>query len=431
MVWSSDSEMLPLRMMGTRNLFAYFFCFGMLLSSVAQEGLDRNEKDYIKTIQFSSLKQNDAFPIVALNEKILLKFDDLNGDEADYYYRISYFNHDWSPSTLFKNEFINGFDNVRINNYTTSFNTLQTYTHYQLELPNEDVQFKVSGNYLLEVFSSTDELAFSRRFCIYETMASVQVGIYRPQNMDRFNAYQSVHFAITPYQSTFRNPDQNITVVLLQNQQWDKIITGLTPQYFSGKTLEYRYDIPAQFEGGNEYFYFDTKDLRVTSPNINYINRAELYESYLNIDIPRMYSEYTYAPDINGKFEIRNIMGPGDPETHADYSYVYFSLAADYQLNDEEIFIYGNFNNYQLNELNKMYYNPSLEIFEGILLLKQGFYNYKYIIKEEGVLNKNKLSGSHSLTENDYHVLVYYRILGEQYDALIGVGSANSFNLIN
>ena len=108
MVWSSDSEMLPLRMMGTRNLFAYFFCFGMLLSSVAQEGLDRNEKDYIKTIQFSSLKQNDAFPIVALNEKILLKFDDLNGDEADYYYRISYFNHDWSPSTLFKNEFIKG-----------------------------------------------------------------------------------------------------------------------------------------------------------------------------------------------------------------------------------------------------------------------------------------------------------------------------------
>ena len=52
-------------------------------------------------------------------------------------------------------------------------------------------------------------------------------------------------------------------------------------------------------------------------------------------------------------------------------------------------------------------------------------------VKEEGVLNKNKLSGSHSLTENDYHVLVYYRILGEQYDALIGVGSANSFNLIN
>jgi len=430
-VWSSDYVTLPLHIMGTRNLFTCFFCFLMLLDGLSQERLDHIEKEYIKTIQFSSLQQNEGFPLVSLNEKILLKFDDLNGDEADYYYRISYYNHDWSPSTLFKNEFIDGFDNVRIDNYTTSFNTLQTYTHYRLELPNDDIQFKISGNYILEVYTSEDELAFSRKFCIYETMASVQVGVYHPQNMDRFNTYQSVQFAITPIQTSFRNPDQNIKVVIIQNQQWDHTITGLTPQYYSGRTIEYRYDIPSQFEGGNEYFYFDTKDLRVTSPNINYIDRAELYESYLNIGIPRKYTEYTYAPDINGKFEIRNIMGPGDPDTHADYNYVYFSLAADYQLSDEEIFIYGGFNNYQLADQNKMYYNPSLEIYEGILLLKQGFYNYKYVSKQDEILNKNSLSGSHALTENEYQVLVYYRNIGKQYDALIGVGNANSFELIN
>lgn len=431
MVWSSDCDTLPLHIMGTRNLFTCFFCFLMLFDGLAQDRLDRTEKEYIKTVQFSNLQQNEGFPLVSLNEKILLRFDDLNGDEADYYYRISYYNHDWSPSTLFKNEFIDGFDNVRIDDYTTSFNTLQTYTHYRLELPNEDVQFKVSGNYVLEVYTSEDELAFSRKFCIYETMASVQVGVYRPQNMDRFNTYQSVQFAITPIQTSFRNPDQNVKVVIIQNQQWDHTITGLNPQYYSGRTMEYRYDIPSQFEGGNEYFYFDTKDLRVTSPNINYIDRAELYESYLNIDIPRKYAEYTYAPDINGKFEIRNIMGPGDPDTHADYNYVYFSLAADYQLSDEEIFIYGGFNNYQLADQNKMYYNPSLEIYEGILLLKQGFYNYKYVSKKDEILNKNSLSGSHALTENEYQVLVYYRNIGKQYDALIGVGNANSFELTN
>ena len=431
MVWSSDCDTLPLHIMGTRNLFTCFFCFLMLFDGLAQDRLDRTEKEYIKTVQFSNLQQNEGFPLVSLNEKILLRFDDLNGDEADYYYRISYYNHDWSPSTLFKNEFIDGFDNVRIDDYTTSFNTLQTYTHYRLELPNEDVQFKVSGNYVLEVYTSEDELAFSRKFCIYETMASVQVGVYRPQNMDRFNTYQSVQFAITPIQTSFRNPDQNVKVVIIQNQQWDHTIMGLTPQYYSGRTMEYRYDIPSQFEGGNEYFYFDTKDLRVTSPNINYIDRAELYESYLNIDIPRKYAEYNYAPDINGKFEIRNIMGPGDPDTHADYNYVYFSLAADYQLSDEEIFIYGGFNNYQLADQNKMYYNPSLEIYEGILLLKQGFYNYKYVSKQDEILNKNSLSGSHALTENEYQVLVYYRNIGKQYDALIGVGNANSFELTN
>ena len=47
------------------------------------------------------------------------------------------------------------------------------------------------------------------------------------------------------------------------------------------------------------------------------------------------------------------------------------------------------------------------------------------------VLNKNALSGSHALTENDYLILVYYRNIGAQYDALVGIGRANSFELQN
>ncbi|MFQ3340503.1 MAG: hypothetical protein ACI9TK_000155 [Flavobacteriaceae bacterium] len=417
--------------MEKKSLFILLFTMGTLFNSIAQEGINYTAKDYIKTVQFLGFQHNNAFPIISIGEKFFLKFDDLNGDEADYYYRISYYNHDWTPSKLFKNQFIEGFDNLRIDDYMTSFNTLQNYTHYQLELPNENIQFKVSGNYALEVYSSQDELVFSRRFCIYDSKASVQVGVYRTQNMDRFITHQSVHFSITPNQINFRNPNENIHVVILQNQQWDTTITDLKPQYFNGKKIEYRYELPAQFEGGNEYFYFDTKDLRITTPNISYINRASLYESYLNINIPRLYTSYTFAPDINGKYEVRNIMLPGNSDTEADYGYVYFSLAADYKLNDEEIFIYGNFNSYALKDQNKMYYNPALEIYEGVLLLKQGFYNYKYVIKEGDVIKKNALSDSHALTENEYHVLVYYRNLGMQYDALIGVGNANSFELQN
>jgi hypothetical protein len=98
---------------------------------------------------------------------------------------------------------------------------------------------------------------------------------------------------------------------------------------------------------------------------------------------------------------------------------------------NEEIYIYGAFNNFELNELNKMYYNPALELYEGVLLLKQGFYNYKYVLKQNEVLFKNTLSGSHSLAENDYLILVYYRNIGSRYDALVGVGRANSFELQN
>tara|TARA_B110000046_G_scaffold41691_1_gene46188 strand:- start:163 stop:864 length:702 start_codon:yes stop_codon:yes gene_type:complete len=228
--------------MNIKSLFIVLFYNGTVFFSNAQDGIDYTAKDYIKTVRFSGLQQNDGFPIVALGEKFQLKFDDLNGDETDYYYKFSFYNHDWTQSTLFKNEFLEGLDNLRIDKYTTSFNTLQTYTHYQLELPNNNVQFKVSGNYVLEVYSNDDELVFSRRFCIYDAQASVQTGVFRTQNMNRFTTHQSIHFTVIPDNVSFRNPKENIKVIVLQNQQWDKMITDLKPQYFNGKAIEYRYE---------------------------------------------------------------------------------------------------------------------------------------------------------------------------------------------
>ena len=98
-------------------------------------------------------------------------------------------------------------------------------------------------------------------------------------------------------------------------------------------------------------------------------------------------------------------------------------------MNDEEIYIYGKFNNYELTEENKMVCNPNLELYEGILLLKQGFYNYNYVRKLEGQIDKLSIAGNHAQTENNYLVLVYHRSIGALYDALIGFGEQQSFSL--
>lgn len=431
-IWTTQAEQLHLQFMKILiNQFILFILFNSFVSN-AQVQREHAAPENIKSVQFKGGQNRGVFPVVALGEQMNLRFDDLNADEADYYYRIKHFNHDWTPSQLFQNEYLEGYDNLRVDDYTTSFNTLQHYTHYNLNIPNENLQLKVSGNYMIEIYSVYDELIFSRRFCVYDNSATVQAAVYRPQNMDRFTTHQSIHFTVTPRGNFFVNPDENVKITILQNQQWNDAITDIKPQYFSGNTLDYRYDTPTQFEGGNEYYFFDTKDLRVTTPNIQYTNRAELYESYLKTDIIRNLLDYTYAPDINGAFEIRNIMRPGDSNTDSDYSIVYFSLAYPYELNkNEELFIYGAFNNFELSNLNKLYFNPALEIYESVLLLKQGFYNYKYVLSQNGMLNKNALSGSHALTENDYLILVYYRNIGDQYDALIGVGNANSFELQN
>ena len=109
--------------------------------------------------------------------------------------------------------------------------------------------------------------------------------------------------------------------------------------------MEYRYDEQSRFSGGNEFLFFDTKDLRVSSPSISFIERSDRYDSFLYTDILRANLPYTLAPDINGDFEIRTLQGTQDSDIEADYTRVHFSLSALAAIPNADIYILGKFNN--------------------------------------------------------------------------------------
>jgi hypothetical protein len=85
----------------------------------------------IKTITFVQNNQN-AIPLFSLNDSFEIQFDDLYGNEANYYYEIVHCNYDWQHSDLSKNEYLQGFDGIRIQDYSNSLNTLQLYSHYRI-----------------------------------------------------------------------------------------------------------------------------------------------------------------------------------------------------------------------------------------------------------------------------------------------------------
>ena len=401
------------------------FIFGQVVGEI-------KNPDFIKSVVFKSQNLKYQLPIVSLGETFKISFDDLNADERNYYYRIKYFNYDWTPTSLFQAEFLMGFDNVRIENHRTSFNTLQPYTHYELKLPNDKTQFLLSGNYILEIYDEKDIIVFSRKFLIYEDKVNIGAAVYRSRDLSFYNTHQSVQFYISPESGEFfRDPENLVKTVILQNEQWSTAITGIKPQYFNGNQLEYRYDEYTRFEGGNEYLFFDTKDIRITGSNVGSVELNRLYESYLNTNFLRKGYPYSFNSDINGDFFIRTIEGMEDEAIEADYSWVHFSLSAPKFLEDQEVYIYGKFNNYELSDENKMYYNPGLEIYEGVMLLKQGIYNYKYVAKNSNQLLSNALSDSHALTENRYLILVYYSEFGARHDALIGFGETSSFEVLD
>ena len=412
-----------------KQLSALLVGSNLIFGQVVEE---MKSPDFIKSIVFKSQNEIYQLPIVTLEETFEISFDDLNADERNYYYRIKYFNYDWTPSGLFQTEFIKGFDNLRIENYRTSFNTLQPYTHYKLKLPNDKTQFLISGNYILEIYNEEDIMIFSRKFLIHEDKANIGAAIYRSRDLRFYNTHQSVQFYISPVEGEFfRDAENLVHTVILQNEQWGTAITGVKPQYFNGNRLEYRYDQLTRFEGGNEYLFFDTKDIRITGSNVGSVELNRLYESYLNTNFLRRGYPYSFNSDINGDFFIKTVEGTEDESIEADYSWVHFGLSAPKFLEGQDVYIFGKFNNYNLSNENKMYYNPSLEIYEGVMLLKQGLYNYKYVAKTPDKLLINTLSDSHASTENRYLILVYYSEFGTRHDALIGFGETSSFEILD
>ena len=79
---------------------------------------------------------------------------------------------------------------------------------------------------------------------------------------------------------------------------------------------------------------------------------------------------------INGGFMV-TVQDRDDPNIEADYTHVHFSLLTSEFLNSS-VYVYGGFNNFATTAENRMVYNSKKGIYETSILMKQGFYNYKW-----------------------------------------------------
>lgn len=412
---------------------AYSLLFLLILPIILTGQVEEvSPPDFIKTIKFKSNTTQGQLPILQLGEPLVLEFDALNANEEDFYYVIEHFNYDWTPSVLAKAEYLRGLDNQRILEYYNSFNTYQVYSHYKLQIPNIQTRAILkTGNYMISIYDDYDELMFSRKFMVYEDLVNVGVNVKRSRDVKYVAQKQSIDMTISTNSINFNNPLETINTVIIQNNNLNSSISGLRPQYTLGNRLIYKYVDESAFWGGNEYLFFENKDVRAANVGVQFIDLKDIYHSYLFTNIARYDRPYTYNPDINGNFQITAI-DRSDVDVEADYTMVHFSLLYE-ELIDKDIHVYGNFNAFAIEPLTKLYYNRESSKYEGRLRLKQGFYNYKFVAvdKQTNKLDEGFISGNFWQTENNYKVLVYYRDLGARYDRLIGYGEASSVNISN
>lgn len=413
-------------------MLRYAFLLFLLPQLVCSQIEETNPPNYIKTITFKGSQQESQLPILRLGEPLRLEFDALNGSEEDFYYVIEHFNYDWTPSRLVKAEYLKGFDNQRIFDYENSFNTYQIYSHYTLTIPNQQTRgILKTGNYIISIWNDRDQMVFSRKFLVYEEAVNVGVAIKRSRDVKFIEKKQSVDIVIANNRFNFNNPMETVKVLIIQNNNLNTAIKNVAPQYVLGNELTYKYISETTFWAGNEYLFFENKDVRAANVGVQFIDLQEIYYNYLFANGIRANRPYTYNPDINGNFVITAI-DTDNVAIQADYTLNHFKLIHPILTAGQKLYVYGNYNNYALEQENELRYNETSGYYEVALKMKQGFYNYKHVlVNADGTLDEGAVSGDFWQTENNYKVLVYYRDLGARYDRLIGFGEANSVNISN
>lgn len=415
----------------TKKIFSLLLMLTGLLQAHAQVEKEVSPPFNIKTVAFVQ-NGNIMIPMFRLGDTFQLEFDDLYGNEADYYYTITQYNYDWTPTQLGKSEYLQGMDNQRIMNYQNSFNTLQIYSHYAQVFPNKYNRILLTGNYMLKIFNSDQELVFSRKFIMYDEQVSVPLQIKRSRDLSTIYGMQNLDFMVKMGENIFQNPIQNIKVALFQNGRLDNAIYNIKPQYTIGSDLIYKYNKETQFWAGNEYLYFENKNIRTVSNNVSHVSAGEIYNTHLYMNTSRKNAPYTYYPDIDGRF-LPNKINATNNDLEADYSWVYFTLNTNTFMDKNDVYVVGMFNNYLLSPENKMDYNAEKGLFEKAILIKQGFTNYQYIIADKSgkIDQENAVDGNFYQTENNYFILVYYRGNNDRYDRVIGRGVATSEGITN
>ena len=375
----------------------------------------------------------DPLPVLNLGstESLKLSFDMLDPQNEFLNYSIIHCNRNWMPSDLQPMDYVNGNTMGEITDYKFSTNTYQTYTHYSLNFPTEEMTITKSGNYILKVFRNFDEedILLTRRFMVVDIKTKISSTIKSATVPEFRFSHQEVDFSVNYLGFDIPNPFLDVNVTILQNNSWNNAITNLKPQFVNNNELSFNYENENLFPGTNEFRFFDIRSLRFFSNNVikkyidsvqNVVLRPEESKAYLN---------YVRWIDYNGKRDIFNSDGMNLVED-GDYALVHFNFKSNNLEDMGEIFVYGELTDWQLKDEFKMTYSPELNIYTCPVLLKQSYYNYHFILRgKDGKIDYSFTEGNHQETENDYTILVYHKNVFYGYDEIIGLGSRNSNTL--
>ena len=391
------------------SIFLFFFLPNLIFPQL----------NIVKSIKVKSERHLKSNFIFDKNDFINISFDILGKKKDDYYYTITHCDYKWNSSNISKFEYIEGFDDIRISDYFFSQNTFQPYTNFKFQIPNKSLKIRLDGNYIIRVFDQNYNQILERRIIIKNKMYNGIINITRSKEIIESPYSQNLQVIFANLGNIIFNSTSDYKLLIVKNNNLKSNKIFSQPRLQTGSKLIYD---NIKFDGGSEYLYFDSKNILLTSNEIKQVDFKTIYNTILYTDFED--SIYTSQPDLNGTY----ILNADCLEKNicADYSNVIFSLRTNRNY-ENDIFIVGEFNNNEISEQYKMK-KETKNYYTNDLVLKQGFYNYKYVIKTE---NGFKDLTNFWQTENNYKAILYEKKITDRYYKIIGYGENNSNKIVN
>lgn len=394
---------------------------------------------YDPRIKTLSLRNPDSFispPVIRLgsDDRLVLNFD-IVGDSHEYLrYRLLHCNADWTPSRLLESEYVEGFNEAQADDYAYSSNTFVHYVNYNIEIPGNGMAPLVSGNYLLQVFQEddADSVLLQARFSVSENVSDI--GGFITSRTDRgYNTeWQQIGLDIDISGIPVRNPYQDLVVTVTQNNRPETTRTISHPMRVEGSHVIFEHDPALIFGAGNEYRRFETVRADYAGMHTDSVAFGGTnWHAYLTPDEVRADKDYYYDSTQHGRFMIDEY-NASDPNLGADYVTVHFSLDSP-EIIGADVYVDGDFALHRFNDTNRMRYDRSSGLYTAEIPLKQGSYNYQYVVLPSGEHADSQpgnpstsypdpapIEGNKYETVNEYLVKVFYRPPGARADRLIG-----------
>ena len=363
-------------------------------------------------------------PVIRLgtNDRILVKFDEIGEDNSYLEYRLIHCDADWQPSRLIESEYLEGFNSVRIEDYAYSTATFVHYVNYLIAFPNEELQIKHSGNYLLQVYDpeKPEETLLQTRFQVTENRARIEGNVTSRTDMGHNTYWQQLAFEIDCQGIGELNPYQDIIVYVTQNNREATKRRIMTPLRVSGDKIIYEHLNDLVFGASNEYRRFESVSNSFPGMRVDSLRyMGSNYHVWLKVDEPRQSASYSYDQTQHGRFLVREYNST-DSDIGADYITVHFLLECP-ELPAYDIYLDGEFTHDRMDKENQLTYDHRVGGYVAEVPLKQGAYNYQYVTRsrQTGEISTSTIEGDKYETLNEYGIAVYFRPPGARADRLI------------